>query len=174
MKIAFLMDDIRSIDPTWETSACIMYECNQRGHTVFFLEPHDLYIRENQVVARMRNITVPPELGIMAYWEALKDCLDKEELIFEIVTDLDVIFLRKDPPLNYGLMSFLDPVSDDVFIINSIYGQMNGNAKTYILNFPDIIPQTHVSRDPHRLRKSLTISAGPWCSNPSGATAATG
>ena len=31
------------------------------GHTVYFLEPHDIYIRQNQVVARMRNITVPPE-----------------------------------------------------------------------------------------------------------------
>ncbi len=166
MKIAFLMDDIRLIDPIWETSACIMYECNQRGHTVFFLEPHDLYVRENRVVARMRNITVAQDLGISAYWEALKACLEKEELIFEIVTDLDAIFLRKDPPLNFGVMNFLGPVSDDVFIINSIFGQMNGNSKTYILNFPDIIPQTHVSRDPSRLRKIINEFGGDMVLKP--------
>jgi glutathione synthase len=143
-----------------------MYECNQRGHMVFFLEPHDLYIRENQVVARMRNITVAKDLGIAAYWEALKACLDQEELIFEKVVDLDAIFLRKDPPLNFEVMSYLGPVSDDVFIINSIFGQVAGNAKTYSLNFPDIIPQTHVSRDPYRLRKIIDEFGGDMVLKP--------
>ena len=39
MKIAFLMDHLTSIDPTNETTSHIMYECNQRGHTVYFLAP---------------------------------------------------------------------------------------------------------------------------------------
>ena len=67
MKIAFLMDDLRKINPVWETTSYLMYESNQRGHTVFFLEPHDVYIRENQVVARMRNISVKPNLPIEVY-----------------------------------------------------------------------------------------------------------
>ncbi|NNG08341.1 MAG: glutathione synthase, partial [Desulfobacteraceae bacterium] len=54
MQIAFLMDRLDSIDPVTETTSYLMYECNQRGHTVFFLEPHDVYIRRNEVVARMR------------------------------------------------------------------------------------------------------------------------
>lgn len=41
MEIAFLMDRLESIDPTNETTSHLMYECNQRGHTVYFLEPHD-------------------------------------------------------------------------------------------------------------------------------------
>ncbi len=36
MKIAFLMDKLEGIDPVFETTASLMYECNQRGHTVFF------------------------------------------------------------------------------------------------------------------------------------------
>ena len=59
MNIAFLMDRLDSIQPENETTSHLMYECNQRGHTVFFLEPHDVYIRRNEVVARMRNITGP-------------------------------------------------------------------------------------------------------------------
>ncbi len=39
MEIAFLMDDLRQIDPEWDTTAQIMYECNQRGHEVFFWNP---------------------------------------------------------------------------------------------------------------------------------------
>lgn len=166
MEIGFLMDDLRQINPVWETTAYIMYECNQRGHIVYFLEPHDVYIRKNRVVARMRNITVAKNLSITAYWEALILCLEKEELIFEIVTDLDVLFLRKDPPLVYELMEFLGPVSDKVFMINSTFGQVNGSSKAYILNFPDIIPETHVSRDPRRLRKIIDDFGGDMVIKP--------
>ncbi len=166
MKIGFLMDDLRQIDPVWETTAYIMYECNQRGHSVSFLEPHDIYIRKNNVVARMRQITVEQNLSITEYWDQLIQCLDKDELIFETVTDLDVLFLRKNPPLNYEVMEFLGPVSDKVFLINNTLGQINGSSKAYILNFPDIIPETHVSRYPKRLRKIIDDFGGDMVIKP--------
>jgi glutathione synthase len=75
MEIAFLMDRLDSINPVNETTSHLMYECNQRGHTVFFLEPHDLYIRDDIVVARMRNVSVPPDLSIKKYWRSLINCL---------------------------------------------------------------------------------------------------
>jgi len=166
MKIAFLMDNLKSIDPTSETTSCIMYECNQRGHMVYFLEPHDVYIRKNQVVARMRNITVPPNLSLDEYWQSLILCLEKEELIFEIITDLDVLFLRKDPPLNYQIMEFLAPVNQQVFMLNSTHGQIIGNSKLYPLNFPGIIPETHVSRDPKRLKRIIDEFGGAMVVKP--------
>lgn len=114
----------------------------------------------------MRNITVAPDLDIEAYWAALINCLDKEELIFETVEDLDVLFLRKDPPLNNETMSFLEPVKDKVFMINSIHAVLNCSSKTYILNFPDIIPETHVSRDPVRLQRIIDGFGGDMVLKP--------
>ncbi|WP_321493004.1 glutathione synthase [uncultured Desulfobacter sp.] len=166
MKIGFLMDDLRKINPVWETTACLMHECNRRAHSVYFFEPHDLYIRKNKVVARMRNISVAPDLDIETYWAALLNCLDKEELIFETVEDLDTLFLRKNPPLNYQTMEFLEPVSDKVFMINSIHAVLNCSSKTYILNFPDIIPETHVSRDPVRLQRIIDEFGGDMVLKP--------
>jgi glutathione synthase len=136
MNIGFLMDRLDSINPENETTSHLMYECNQRGHTVFFLEPHDVYIRKNEVVARMRNITVPAGLSMKKYWRTLLSCLKREELIFETVTDLDALFLRKNPPLVYQTMEFLSSVNDRVFMINNTRGQILGNSKLYILNFP--------------------------------------
>jgi len=166
MQIAFLMDDLQQIDPSWETTSYLMYECNQRGHTVFFLEPHDLYIRKNEVVARMRNISVQKNLSMKAYWQALIDCLLQDELIFETVIELDVIFLRKDPPINYQVMEFLGPVCDKVFVMNHPMGQINGNSKVYTLNFPHITPQTHISRDPKRLRRIIDTFGGDMIIKP--------
>jgi glutathione synthase len=166
MDIAFLMDDLRQIDPVWDTTAQIMYECNQRGHEVFFLEPHDIYVRRNEVVARMRHISVPKDQNITDYWAGLICCLNREELIFETVTDLDVLFLRKDPPLNHEALEFLGPVSDQVFMVNNTLGQLSCCSKAYILNFPDIIPETHVSRDPSRLRKIIDDFGGAMVIKP--------
>jgi glutathione synthase len=166
VKIAFLMDELRRIDPVWETTSHLMYECNERGHTVFFLQPHDLYIRDNQVVARMRNISVEHALSMEAYWEKIIECLDKEGLIFETITDMDVLFLRKNPPISYQMMEFLGPVSDKVFMVNNTIGQINGNSKVYTLNFPDIIPETHISRDPKRLKKIIDNFGGDMVIKP--------
>ena len=166
MKIAFMMDRLESINPIWETTSHLMYECNQRGHTVYFLEPHDIYIRGGEVVARMRNITVTPDLSMKKYWRSAINCLKKDELIFETVTELDVLFLRKDPPLNYQAMEFLSPINDRVFMINSTSGQIIGNSKLYTLNFSDIIPVTHVSRDPKRLKKIIDDFGGAMVIKP--------
>ncbi len=160
------MDELRRIDPVWETTSHLMYECNERGHTVFFLQPHDLYIRDNQVVARMRNISVEHALSMEAYWEKIIECLDKEGLIFETITDMDVLFLRKNPPISYQMMEFLGPVSDKVFMVNNTIGQINGNSKVYTLNFPDIIPETHISRDPKRLKKIIDNFGGDMVIKP--------
>ena len=166
MEIAFLMDRLESINPVNETTSHLMYECNQRDHTVYFLEPHDVYIRGDKVVARMRNVTVARDLSMKKYWRAMIRCLRKDELIFETVTDLDALFLRKNPPLNYQVMEFLGPVSDQVFIINSAIGQILGNSKLYPLNFPGIIPETHVSRDPQRLKKIIDDFGGDMVVKP--------
>ncbi len=166
MRIAFLMDRLDTIDPIYETTSHLMYECNERGHTVYFLEPHDVYIRKNEVVARMRNISVSPGLSMRRYWRELIRCLKKDDLIFESVTDLDVLFLRKNPPLVYQTMEFLEPVGEKVFMINSTRGQILANSKLYILNFPEIIPETHVSRDPIRLRKIIDDFGGAMVIKP--------
>ena len=88
MKIAYLMDPLESIQPENETTSHLMYECNKRGHTVYFLEPHDVYIRGGQVVARMHNVTVKPGLGMIKYWHAIIRCTKQEHLIFDAVTEL--------------------------------------------------------------------------------------
>jgi len=166
MKIAFLMDPLGGIKPEGETTSHLMYECNQRGHTVYFLEPHDVYVRRGQVVARMRNITVPKGLSMQGYWDLCIECLRHEELIYEEVTGIDAIFLRKDPPLQHQTLEFLTPVSDRVFLINSTTGQMVANSKLYLLNFPHITPETHISRDPNRLLKIIDEFGGDMVVKP--------
>jgi len=165
MKTGFLLDDLRQVNPTWHTTAYLMYECNQRGHSVYFFESHDVFVRDNHVVARMLNISVEPNLSKEKYWDTLLQCLDRKEFIFETITALDALFLRKNKPINYEVMEFLGLVNDKVFILNSIRGQVKSGNKLYSLNFPEIIPETHVSRDPIRLKKVIDDFDEMWLSN---------
>ena len=166
MVIGFIMDPLESINPINETTSHLMYECNQRGHTVFFMEPHDIYVRGSRLVARMHNVTAPRDLEMDLYWKECIQCLHRDELIFENITGLDALFLRKDPPLSFQTMQFLYPVTDQVFMINSPTGQMVAHTKLYLLNFPDIIPETHISRDPGRLRKIIEEFGGAMVVKP--------
>ena len=63
-------------------------------------------------------------------------------------------------------MEFLSPINDRVFMVNSTTGQILGNSKLYALNFPDIIPVTHVSRDPKRLKKIIDDFGGAMVVKP--------
>jgi glutathione synthase len=166
MRIAFLMDPLESIDPVHATTSHLMYECNQRGHTVYFFEPHDLYLRKNTIVARMRDVTVPPDQSMKKYWRALMRCLRQDDRIYESATGLDALFLRKNPPLVHRSLEFLAPVNEHVFIINSAKGQLLANSKLYTLNFPDLIPETHISRDPARLRRVIDDFGGAMIVKP--------
>ncbi len=170
MQIAFVMDRLEGINPVYETTAALMYECNRRGHSVFFLEPHDIYVREQEIVARMKEITVPhSQAGSLEhYWEKIIEQKAKEAISFEELVELDVIFLRKDPPLHYSSMEILAPIRNRVFMINDPYGMVLGNSKLYTLNFPDLIPETHISRDPFRLRKIIDNFGGDMVIKPLG------
>lgn len=168
MQIAFVMDRLEGIDPVFETTAALMYECNQRGHSVFFLEPHDIYVRQQHIVARMKDITVKPDLSLEQYWEKVVAQQQKESLSFEEINEIDALFLRKDPPLNYSSIEFLAPIRDQVFMVNDPCGMILGNSKLYTLNFPDLIPETHISRDPSRLRKIIDNFGGDMVIKPLG------
>ena len=166
MKIAFLRDPLNDIDPHTETTLLLMYECYRRGHQVFFLEYHDLYIRDSRVMGRMHEIVADPGLDQLAYWQRAIECVEIDKLVFEDVGELDVLFLRSPPPLQHDVMQLLSSVEDQVFILNSLRGQLLGNSKLYTLNFQDVIPKSHVSRDPVRLRKVIDDFGGTMVMKP--------
>ena len=168
MQIAFVMDRLEGIDPGFETTAALMYECNQRGHSVLFLEPHDIYVRRQHIVARMKDVTVARDLSVKQYWEKAVARQQEESISFEELTELDALFLRKDPPLNYSSVEFLAPIRNQVFMVNDPFGMVLGNSKLYTLNFPDLIPETHISRDPSRLRKIIDNFGGDMVIKPLG------
>jgi glutathione synthase len=166
MKTAFIMDPLEHIDPLFETTTALMAECNERGHDVYFLEPHDLYVRNSRVMARMWRVTVAPGQSVPSYWSAVVKAWRDQAPRYLPLEELDAIFMRKDPPLNLEMVTYLLLVRDHVFIINDPVGMMKASNKLYMLNFPEVIPETHVSRDPKRLRVVVDEFGGDMIMKP--------
>jgi glutathione synthase len=100
------------------------------------------------------------------YWRSLINCIKRDELRYEAISELDVLFLGHNPPLLNQAMETLALQSDRILIINSTIGTILGSSKLYILNFPDVIPETHVSRDPVRLKKIIDDFGGTMLMKP--------
>lgn len=174
MRIAFLMDPLDEIDPLKDSTSHLIYECNQRQHEIYFLEPHDLYIKNNRIRARMKQLSAQCGLPREKTWQVFIQDIHQEKRIFEDIIELDALFMRKNPPVNFRTIDFLQFVKDDVFIINDIQGQIKASSKLYTLNFPEIIPETHVSRDPTRLRKIIDEFGGDMIMKPTSGFRGTG
>lgn len=168
MQIAFLMDPPESIDPQYETTAALMYEAYQRGHSVFFLEAHDIDVRRQQIAARIKEIAVPAGLSLEAYWQAAIGREKEGPGNFKALTELDAIFLRKNPPLDCSAMELLALIGNQGFVLNDPRGMILASSKVYTLNFPELIPQTHISRDPSRLRSIIDSFDGDMVIKPPG------
>lgn len=147
MNICFIMDPWDSINPDVDSTLRIIHEAVSRGHRVGIIQPGNLAIRDNATHAFCKIVQKQDKTSdsISSFYKKVKF---KNQRV--PVKGFDVIFLRKDPPLDNLMLNFLDSVKDDTFIVNDIDGLRKANNKVYVTSFDealDYIPETHVSKD---------------------------
>ena len=145
LQIAFIMDVMGKILLKWDTSISIMIEAQNRGHRVFYIESDDLFVEDNSVYAKVREVTVSRKSGF--------NILGTQVIDFKTC---DIIFNRKEPPFDVSYLymtQILELLEPDVFIINSPAGVRKANEKLYILEFKKWIPPTFVSNNPERIEE---------------------
>jgi glutathione synthase len=119
-----------------------MLEAQRRGHQVRYYEQPWLRFGGTRAEARMRTVTVRREPG-RAF-----DVLDEAT---HPVSSLDVLFLRKDPPVDADFIQATHLVDlhngrAPVFI-NNPTGIRDANEKLFGLRFADLMPETLIARD---------------------------
>jgi glutathione synthase len=147
MNICFVFGTWEKMDPVYETTLTLIHESCKRGHRVAIFSPGNLTIRDNITYAFCKIIekSVRVSDSIPNFY---KNVTFKRQRL--PVKGFDVIFLRKNPPLQNTMLNFLDSVKDDTIIINDIDGLRKASNKIYTTSFEDehnYIPETHVSKD---------------------------
>lgn len=142
LTLGFLMDPLEKVQVGHDSTFQMMLEAHRRGHTVRYFEQGWLRYSGTCAEARMRTVAVRHEVG--RHFDVLE-----EEV--RPISSLDVLFMRKDPPVDVDFLHATQLVElcsgKPPVYINSPRGIRDANEKLFTLNFPDLMPETCVSRE---------------------------
>ncbi len=153
MRIGFLMDPIEHVRVDHDSTFALMLECQRRGLEIRELRQEWLHVAGGRTRSRMRTLEVQRKPGshfrVAGDYDAPLD-------------ELDVLFLRKDPPFDveYLRATQLVELGPGPLLINHPRGLRAANEKLFALRFPDLIPPTVVAREIARLRAFIDAQGG--------------
>jgi glutathione synthase len=142
LTIGFLMDPLEHVRVDHDSTFALMLEAQRRGHTVRYFEQGWLRFTGRYTEAHMRTVTVRREPGRH---------FDIQEEAVRPISSLDVLFMRKDPPVDVEFLHATQLVElcagRPPVYINSPRGIRDANEKLFALNFPELMPETCVTRE---------------------------
>ena len=140
IKVGFQMDPLDNIDPRLDTSFRLAEEAELRGYSVFHYLPNNLTFSKTRIIANGHfvklNRNQNPSFKIL-----------KNKTI-DIGHDLDILWLRQDPPFNMDYLSstyLLDFVGNETLIVNNPFWVRNFPEKLLVLNYPQLMPATIIT-----------------------------
>ena len=141
MKVAFQMDPITKVDTKADSTFRIAEEAQLRGHLLFYYEPDRLTSENGKAIAAGHFFKI-----IGRGNKSVK--LGQEEVVE--LNEFDVVWLRQDPPfdMHYITTTFiLDALKAQTLVVNDPFWVRNFPEKLLVLNFPELIPPTTITRD---------------------------
>lgn len=141
LKIAVQMDPIARINIGGDSTFALLLEAQARGHAIAYYTPDKLSLRGGDVVAAVQPLTVRDQAGDhFTLGEARRDNLKS----------FDVVLLRQDPPFDLAYITsthLLERVHPHTLVVNDPASVRNAPEKLFVMNFPELMPPTLISRD---------------------------
>jgi glutathione synthase len=147
LNIAVVMDPIEHIKIKKDSTIAILWAAQARGHTLWYLEQNDLFVRDGAGFGEMAPLTV---------FEDPEKWFERGPRQAKPLADMDVILMRKDPPfdLNYIYSTYILELAerDGVLVVNKPQSLRDCNEKFFATHFADCMVPTLISADMARLR----------------------
>jgi glutathione synthase len=141
------MDPIGAIHYKKDSTLAMLLAAQQRGWELYYMEQSDLFLRDSECHARMANLSVRADPH---------DWFTLEEPVVAPLQSLDVVLMRKDPPVDleylYTTMLLERAEASGVLIVNRPAAVRNANEKLYAAWFAQCCAPMCVSRDRQRLK----------------------
>lgn len=138
MRFVYVMDPMDRVLPDKDTTFAFQRAGQARGHEALHCEPRDLFVRNGDVFARVRHLTVKGTAPHATFGNV-------EEVR---LADVHAVFIRKDPPFDamylYATL-LLERVRGRTVLLNDPRGLREANEKLYTLNFARWMPKTIVT-----------------------------
>lgn len=142
LRIAIQMDPLEKVDINADTTFALAEVAQARGHELFVYQPHHLSFDSGKLVARARPAKV----------QRVKETpgIFGEETLLDLAEDIDVVLMRQDPPFDMSYITachLLELLKGKTLVLNDPEFVRSGPEKLFPLLFPEIIPDTLISRD---------------------------
>lgn len=142
LRIAIQMDPLETVDINADTTFALAEIAQARGHELFVYQPKHLSFDTGKLLARARP----------AKFQRVKETpgLLGEEQVLDLAEDVDVVLMRQDPPFDMAYITachLLELLKGKTLVLNDPEFVRSGPEKLFPLLFPEIIPDTLISRD---------------------------
>lgn len=148
--LGVVMDPIAGIKIAKDSSFAMLLEAQRRGYALWYMEQGELFLRDGQSFARMRELQVSDD---PAGWYRFG-----AERVAPLAA-LDVILMRKDPPfdMEYVYTTYLLERAEQagVLLVNKPQSLRDANEKLFTAWFAECAPPTLVSRSAAQIRDFL-------------------
>jgi glutathione synthase len=141
LNVAVQMDPIARINIRGDSTFALLLEAQKRGHGLSYYTPDKLSLNGEELVAPVQLLTVRDEVG---------DHFTLGEPKREKLTNFDVVLLRQDPPFDLAYITsthLLERIHPKTLVVNDPASVRNAPEKLFVLNFPQLMPPTLISRD---------------------------
>jgi glutathione synthase len=151
MDLLFVADPLETFKTYKDTTFAMMREAESRGHALVACEPRDLvWQRGGRVEARARSIALAAPSS--AAW-----FVETAEPAWLALADADAVVMRKDPPFDseyfYATHLLSHAERDGAIVLNSPAALREHPEKLAILEFPQFIAPTIVTRDEAAIKR---------------------
>ena len=139
MNFFFLVDRYEQWHIDKDTSFAMMFGAQEAGHNVYRFYTGDTSIEDGRVIIQAERVSLQkdPNKPFIV-----------EETSFLNEKDIDIVFIRTDPPFDetYLMQTWLlDRLPKSIPVINKPSGIRSCNEKIWATQFPELLPPTLVS-----------------------------
>jgi glutathione synthase len=140
------MDPIERIKIGGDSTFALLLEAQNRGHQLDYYTPDRLAMRDGQVFAAVRPLTV-------------RDQQDEHFTLGETrrvaLATFDVVLMRQDPPFDLAYVAathLLERIHPATLVLNDPAHVRNAPEKLFVIAFADLMPPTLITRDLEEIR----------------------
>ena len=144
MRFVFVMDSMSHVLPDKDTSFAFQRAAQARGHISLHALPHDVFVKDGDIYAHVRPLTVSdaaPHFILSAAFNVR-------------LAEVEAVFIRKDPPFDdqyLYLTHLLERARGRTVLLNDPRGLRESNEKLYTLHFSQHAPRTLVTAERGRI-----------------------
>jgi glutathione synthase len=150
LRVAVQMDPLEKVNISGDSTFALMLKAQELGHELYHYSVEDLSWEEGRLWTMGYPVTVQHVAGDHYRFG--------EAQILDLGRDVDVVLMRQDPPFDLGYITathLLQRIQGETLVVNDPASVRNAPEKMWVLDFPQFMPPTAITRSKGLARKFL-------------------